>query len=80
MAIIVTVRGGEQLCLDIFMYTVKSEKKNPKMKQHGDVLDELLAFAMQFFKQQIMKFIHLPSHTIILLIGQLLTLRNVVKI
>ena len=42
-------------------------KANQKLKQHGDVLDELLITAMQFVKQQMVKCIHLPSHTIILL-------------
>ena len=61
---IATVKCGENFVLtDLCIQS--SLKTNPKMKQHGDVLDELLTLAMQFLKQGMMKFLHLPSHTII---------------
>ena len=56
---------GKTLPWQIYVYCMKT---NRKLKQQGDVLDELLTTAMQFLKQQMMKFLHLPSHTIIRLI------------
>ena len=67
MDIIATERGGKNFALTD-LCILSSMKTNRKLKQHGDVL---LTPAMQFLKQQMMKFLHLPSHTIIRLIRQL---------
>ena len=63
MDIIATERGGKNFALTD-LCILSSMKTNRKLKQHGDVLDELLIPAMQFLKQQMMKFLHLPINLI----------------
>ena len=55
MDIIATERGGKNFALPD-LCILSSMKTNRKLKQHGDVLDELRTAAMQFLKQQRMKF------------------------
>ena len=51
MEVISTKRGGKKLCLDGFMYTVKSDAKS-KNERCGDASDKQQIPALLFYKPQ----------------------------